>query len=82
MVYIKILNKITDYIYDKKMSLHIYEGYLNIVNYKEISNFSSNKVDILYDNGKITINGKNLVVSKLLDNELLINGEIKNIELG
>jgi sporulation protein YqfC len=81
-VYIKILNKITDYIYDKKMSLHIYEGYLNIVNYKEISNFSSNKVDILYDNGKITINGKNLVVSKLLDNELLINGEIKNIELG
>ncbi len=64
------------------MSLHIYEGYLNIVNYKEISNFSSNKVDILYDNGKITINGKNLVVSKLLDNELLINGEIKNIELG
>jgi sporulation protein YqfC len=78
----KIIDKLTDYIYDKDMSIHIYHNRLNIVNYKEISNFSSNKITITYSDGVITISGKNLVVSKLLGNEVLISGEIKQIELG
>jgi sporulation protein YqfC len=64
------------------MSIHIYENHVNITNYVEISNFSSNKLTIKYDKGIITITGRDLVVSKLLNNELLINGEIKQIELG
>ena len=78
----KILDSLTDYIYDKEMSIHIYEKRVNIVNYKEISNFSSTKIVLTYQNGTITVNGKQLVVSKLLNNEVLISGEIKQIELG
>ncbi|MFA5410148.1 MAG: YabP/YqfC family sporulation protein [Bacilli bacterium] len=78
----KIIDKLTNYIYDPKMSIHIYENHVNITNYVEISNFSSNKLTIKYDKGIITITGRDLVVSKLLNNELLINGEIKQIELG
>jgi sporulation protein YqfC len=78
----RIIDKLVDYVYDKKMSVHIYEKCVNIVNYKEISNFNSNKVTVIYTEGKITIGGKNLVVSKLFDNEILISGEIKQIELG
>lgn len=78
----KILDRLTDYIYDKKMSVHIYEHKVNIVNYKEITNFNSNKIVVSYENGTITVGGNKLVVSKLMDNELLISGEIKQIELG
>lgn len=78
----KILDKLSDYIYDKNMSIHIYENRVNIVNYKEISSFNSNKIVITYNNGSITVGGSKLVVSKLLSNELLISGEIKQIELG
>lgn len=78
----KIFDSLTNYIYDKEMSIHIYEKRVNIVNYKEISNFNSNKIIVTYNDGSITINGKNLVVSKLLSNEILISGEIKQIELG
>jgi sporulation protein YqfC len=79
---VKIIDKLTDYIYDKDMSLHVYEHYVNIVNYIEISSFNSTKIIITHNNGAINISGKNLVVSKLLSNELLISGEIKQIELG
>ncbi|MDD2470007.1 MAG: YabP/YqfC family sporulation protein [Bacilli bacterium] len=78
----KIIDKLTNYIYDKNISVHIYEGRVNIVNYKEISNFNSNQIVISYDKGVIKVNGNKLVVSKLLNNELLISGEIKQIELG
>ena len=78
----KIIDRLTDYVYDKKMSIHIYENKVNIVNYKEIANFNSNKIVIAYDNGTITVGGNKLVVSKLMSNELLISGEIKQIELG
>ncbi|MDD2203175.1 MAG: YabP/YqfC family sporulation protein [Bacilli bacterium] len=77
----KIIDKLSDYIYDKDMSIHVYENHVNIVNYKEIASFDSTKIVIIYNNGSINIGGKNLVVSKLLSNELLISGEIKQIEL-
>lgn len=78
----KLIDKMTNYIYDKDVSLHIYEKKVNVVNYKEIASFNSTRIVITYDNGEITVEGKNLVISKLLSNELLISGEIKHIELG
>jgi sporulation protein YqfC len=77
-----IIERLSDYIYDNELSIHIYKKHVNIVNYKEISNFSTTKISITYEGGLITISGKNLVVSKLLSNEILISGEVKQIELG
>lgn len=78
----KLIDKLTDYVYDKNMSIHIYENRVNIVNYIEIANFNSTKITVTYNKGTITISGSKLVVSKLLSNEILISGEIKQIELG
>ena len=78
----KFLQHLTDYIYDKELTINIYKNKINVVNYIDIDHFDSNKIIIKYDKGKILINGFNLVVTRLLDNELLISGEIKTIELG
>lgn len=53
---------------------------LNVVNYSDISHFDSNKIIINYKNGSVLISGKNLIVSKLISDELLIEGNIDKIE--
>ena len=37
---------------------------------------------IFYDKGTVTISGKSLSLIKMLDDELLISGNIQKIELG
>ncbi len=74
--------KISDYIYDNEMTLHLYDNKVSVINYKEISSFASDKIVIKYNKGSITIVGNKLVVSTMLDNEMLISGEVKKIELG
>jgi len=55
------------------------ENKLNIVNYKSVVGFDSNK--IVVDCGDLVIvSGTDLVISKLLLDELLISGKIEKVE--
>ena len=69
------------YLMDKGYSITIREGSVHIINYLELEDFSSTSVTILYDGGRIIINGKDLIVSKILNDELLIVGKFKSIEV-
>ena len=77
----KIFNKLDRCITDKTYKIIIKPNTINIINYIEIKDFSNTKIVINSTNGITTIIGKNLVVSKMQDNEVLITGIIKNIEL-
>ena len=46
-----------------------------------MGHFDSNKIIVYSDSGYITIKGKDLVVTKLLKDEVLITGLIDGIEL-
>ena len=72
-------NKIRTYILESEFKLILLNNKINIVNYIDIDNFNENKIIVKYDNGFITINGNNLIITKLLNNELLIEGKIKSI---
>lgn len=76
-----LINKLDRYLTDTTYKIIIKENILNIINYKEIKDFSNTKIVISYSNGITTIIGENLVVSKMQDNEVLITGKIKTIEL-
>lgn len=69
------------YIYEEDFKLIYQKKGLNIVNYKLIDHFEETKIIVRVENGNIEIKGKNLTVAKLLNDELLITGKIKNIEL-
>ena len=58
------------------------KDYINVINYDEILDFSNNEISIKYDSGIMIIKGKDLVVSKMLDDELLIKGQVKSISYG
>lgn len=69
-----------NYIYDKRFQIYIFENKINILNYNNIISFTDKKIIIDIDKNIITINGSDLIISKLLDDELLIEGLIVNVE--
>ena len=69
-----------EYIYNNKFQIYLINNNINILNYEEVSSFDENKIIIKHRDGIVVINGKNLVISKLLSDELLVTGNITNIE--
>lgn len=67
------------YVNDKRYSMIYKNNKLNIINYSEIIDFSSCLISVKYEDKIFYINGNNLVISKMMDNEILITGDIDNI---
>lgn len=82
VILLKILNEFRNYMLEEKFEFRFIDNKLNIINYKSINHFDSNKIIISHGNGYIVINGKNLIVSRLLNNEIMIKGKINGIEIG
>ena len=69
-----------NYILENEFKIIYVSNKLDIVNYSDISHFDNNKIIINYKDGSVLISGKSLVVSKLLKDELLIEGSIDKLE--
>ena len=75
-----VFEGIRSYIEDNETKITILNNKINIVNYKDIGLFDSEKVIVRVDKGQIVVKGKDLAVSKLLNSEILITGNFSNIE--
>lgn len=69
-----------DFILENKLKIIYLDNKINIVNYKSVTGFDSNKIIVDCDTKLIIISGNNLVISKLLLDELLISGNIEKVE--
>lgn len=76
-----MFNSISNYINDKEFRFTVYENKIHIINFNRIITLEDNYISLLSKNKKINIKGINLVLTKLIDNELLIKGNISNIEV-
>ena len=76
-----VFDKLRTYIMEDEFEVKILNNRINVINYESIGHLDSNKVIIKHKQGRIIITGRNLVVSKLLKEEILIVGKIMNIEL-
>lgn len=77
----QIIDKVRSYLLEDEFQVKILKNKINVVNYTSIGHFDSNKVILYHNDGTVIIVGDKLVVSKLLKDEILITGNIKNIEL-
>lgn len=75
-----MLNNLRSYILEDKFKITILTDRIDIVNYSEIDHFDDTKIIVKFQNGLVIIKGEDLTISKLLNDELLILGKIKNIE--
>lgn len=75
-----MIDKIRDYIRDDEFRLTIFKDRLHIINYLEILTLSNKKISVDTGDNLIVIKGENLILNKLLDNEILITGKIYTVE--
>ena len=76
------LNKISffdKYLIDREYKIIICNKRIDIINYDSIGDFSSKRIVIKNKGGITTVNGDNLVISKMQDNELIIVGDFDSI---
>ena len=75
------MNRISEYINNNSLKINYYNNKLNIVNFDDINVIMDNEIILLKDNKSIVVKGNNLSLLKLLDNEILISGDIKIITM-
>ncbi len=77
----KLFDRIDNYISECKYKVIVVDNSVNIVNYKKIIEFTDNAIKVESKDGITTVNGSNLVIAKMLSDEILITGKIYSIEL-
>ena len=75
-----IVDGIRSYILENDLKITIVNKKINIVNYKDIGHFDSDKIVVKTDGKDIIVKGSDLVVSKLMNSEILITGDFNTIE--
>lgn len=75
-----IIKEMRQFILEQDFKITYLNNKLDILNYTNISHFDSNKIIINYAKGSVVVAGENLIISKLLSDELLIEGSIQKIE--
>ena len=75
-----MLSNLRDKILENEFKIMIFNNEVNIINYTDILHFDSVKIIVTNKDKTYTISGKNLIVSKLLVDELLISGDVEKIE--
>ena len=76
---IKLVRVLSDYVNDKNFSIIYKNNRLDIINYSKILDFSDTKISVNYLDNIYIITGTNLVISKMMEEELLITGNIESI---
>ena len=76
-----MLRKIYEYVKDEEFRFTVYNNRVHIVNYKKINTLNSDYILIEASERRISIKGKDLVLNRMLDNEVLIIGIVYNIEV-
>lgn len=72
---------IREFIDNEEFQLRLLKDRVNIVNYRALLQIDSKEMILKSEFSKIVIRGDHLVLNKLLDDEVLITGEIHLIEV-
>ncbi len=76
-----MLNQVSSFIQDKSFYFTVYENKIHIMNYKRIIILEDTHISFSANNQIINIKGNHFTLKKLLNNEILISGQISKIEV-
>lgn len=77
----KIMDRLDNYLYDREYKIIVKDGSVDIVNYDEIVDFTLTKISVRYKNKIIIVEGHDLTISKMIDNEVLVVGNIEVVRI-
>ncbi len=70
---------VDNYINEKKFCMSYKHNVLDVINYSKILDFSSTLISFEDKEKSYYVEGENLVISKMMEDEILITGSIKRI---
>ncbi len=76
-----MFRNIREYINETELKITLLKNRVNVLNYDRIRDITDKEISLIKGNGKIKIIGNNLKLNKLLDQEVLIIGNILRVEL-
>lgn len=77
----RIVDNFREYMVNNEFVINIYNDKINIINYTSLGMVEDTKISVNSENKNILVTGERLALKKLLNNEILISGVIKKIEL-
>lgn len=76
-----LFNNIREYMINNEFVINIYNDKINIINYTSLGAIENTKILVNGPDKNVLIIGEKLALKKMLNNEILISGVIKKIEL-
>lgn len=76
-----MFDKIREYIKDDEFRFTVFENRIHIINYSEILSLETERISFRMEEKRFVIKGNNLVLNRLLENEVLIMGTVFSIEV-
>lgn len=76
-----MLDRLYNYVNDNQFRFTVYDNKFHVVNFKRILSLEDNYISVLSNTKKITITGSNFILNKLVEDEILITGNITKIEV-
>ena len=74
------MNMIKNYLNDNNFKLNITNQTIHIDNILSISKLEDNLISLNFEDFKLTIEGTNFTIKKLIEREILFTGEVKFIK--
>lgn len=74
-----IKDTLINFLYDKDYFISIYDNYIHVFNYKDLISLTSKLIVLKMDKFSLEIKGEDLFITKMMPNEILIKGKIKNV---
>lgn len=75
------MKNLKEMIFETDFKIIISKNKIDIINYIDIIEITNQKIILKYELGSIIINGDNLAVAKMVDDEILITGKIISVNL-
>lgn len=76
-----LLNSINTYLNNKSYNINISHNTIYINNFNKIDNITEKQIIIIIENFKLKIEGNNIKIIKMLEKEILFNGQINKLEI-
>ncbi len=75
-----LLNNIRNYLNPKSYNINSSKNELYINNYQKLNIIKDNYISIIFNDFILNIKGQSFKINKMIDNEILFNGQIESME--
>ena len=76
----KFANALSDFLYDKKYFITVFDNNVHVFRYIELLKLSSSEINIRMNDFILSIKGKDLMISQMNNEEMLITGIVIEME--